>query len=188
MDDLDEEVEQLQRGRRTRPLVHDHLRKVHVIRIHTAVTGPAVPPHVASKSLPRREAQPTRAARVGRHGLVGPVALRRRRRAPPEVARPVAAERLERRELPPARPALEPLPPSPATLVARRRRRACARCCCFLGGRGGRAAGQGEEGRGGGVEARRRSVAVLLFFFFSAMNMEDEIVTGMLHVCWAASY
>jgi hypothetical protein len=26
-------------------------------------------------------------------------------------------------------------------------------------------------------------VAVLLFFFFSAMNMEDEIVTGMLHVC-----
>ena len=132
MDDLDEEVEQLQRGRRTRPLVHDHLRKVHVIRIRTVAVGPAVPPHVSPKGLARREAQPTCAARVGRHGL-GPVALRHRRRAP-EVARPVAAERLERREPPPARPALKQLPPAPATtlIAARRRRRACGCRCCFV--------------------------------------------------------
>ena len=133
MDDLDEEVERLQRGRRTRPLVHDHLRKVHVIITRAVVAGPAVPPHVASEGLPRREAQPTRAARVDRRGL-GPAVALRRRRLPPEVARPVAAERLERREPPPARPAVEQLPPAPATtlIAARRRRRACGCRCCFV--------------------------------------------------------
>ena len=151
-----------------------------------------VPAHVSAERLPRAEHHAAGVAPVdvaGGGALAGPRAEEELQAVGahprPVVAGPVAAQRLERRELPPARPALEPLPPSPATLVARRRRRACARCCCFLGGR---AAGQGEEGRGGGVEARRPSVAVLLFFFFSAMNMEDEIVTGMLHVnCWKLS-
>jgi len=79
---------------------------------------------VAAKGLASREAQPTGAARVDGH-LLWPE-LRRRR--PPEVAGPVAAERLERHELPSARPALESVAPSAATtaLIKWQHRRACS--------------------------------------------------------------
>jgi len=81
---------------------------------------------VATKGLARREAQPTRATRVRHHSL-------RLRRGSPEVAGPVAAQRLERCELPPARRANERLPsPLPATACSWWRA-----ACCFCGGRGG---------------------------------------------------
>ena len=101
--------------------MHDDLRKVQISRRktgHAVSPAQAVPPHVPTKTwMARGEAQPTHAARVDQHRLWRRPRLLLGHRRPPEVAGPVAAQRLERREPPPARLALELLvrTPPPAT-------------------------------------------------------------------------